>query len=114
MTKRKSLSTKTRVGIFQRHNGICDICHGKITVGDLWDVSHRIPLELGGADDETNWFPAHRKCHKETTYKEDIPKIAKAKRLEAKNTGAFRKRSNWPCGKSSGLKRKLDGTVVKR
>lgn len=115
MTKRKSISTKARVGIFQRHGGVCDICRGKINVGELWEVSHRIPLELGGADDESNWFPAHKTCHRKLTAETDIPQIAKAKRLEAKRIGAFRKAGRpLPGSKASGLKKLMSGEVVRR
>jgi len=87
MTRRR-LSTKARVSIFTRANGICHLCGGKITPGEAWDVSHEIPLALGGADDETNWRPAHRKCHRDHTAQTDIPAIARAKRREAKHIGA--------------------------
>jgi len=112
MTKRRNISTKARVGIFQRHNGVCDICHGKIGVGDAWEVSHRIPLELGGADDEGNWFPAHKSCHRTMTAETDVPQIAKAKRLEAKHIGAFKKSGRpLPGSKASGIRRRMNGQV---
>lgn len=115
MTKRRSISTKARVGIFQRHGGVCDICHGKIAVGELWEVSHRIPLELGGADDESNWFPAHKTCHRKLTAETDIPQIAKAKRLEAKHIGAFRKSGRgFQTNKNAAFKQRMDGSVVRR
>lgn len=82
---RKNLSASVRVAIYKRHNGLCDICGGSID-GKAWDVSHRIPLEMGGADDESNWFPAHRTCHREIT-KADLANIAKAKRREARDIG---------------------------
>lgn len=112
--KRKNISTKARVGVFQRHGGFCDICGGKIEVGVLWEVSHRIPLEMGGADDETNWYPVHKACHRKQTSEQDIPQIARAKRLEAKHIGAFRKPSRWPTAKGGKYKRKMDGTIVLR
>lgn len=87
MTRRR-LSTKARVSIFTRANGICHLCGGKITPGEAWDVSHEIPLALGGADDESNMRPAHRKCHRAWTAEHDQPAIARAKRREAKHIGA--------------------------
>lgn len=88
MTTRRRISTTERVKIFQRHDGTCHLCGGKIGPGEAWDVSHDIPLELGGADDDTNRKPAHRKCHRDHTAKVDAPTIAKAKRREAVNMGA--------------------------
>lgn len=87
MTRRR-LSTKARVSIFTRANGICHLCGGKIMPGEAWDVSHEIPLALGGADDESNMRPAHRKCHRAWTAEHDQPAIARAKRREAKHIGA--------------------------
>jgi HNH endonuclease. len=87
MTRRR-LSRTTRLSIFMAADGICHMCGGRIQAGQAWDVSHVIPLALGGADDETNWRPAHRKCHRDHTAQTDIPAIARAKRREAKHLGA--------------------------
>jgi 5-methylcytosine-specific restriction protein A len=111
---RRSLSTKMRLQIFQSANGVCDICAGKIQVGERWEVSHRTPIELGGADDPSNWFPAHYKCHRVQTAEIDIPAIAKAKRREARNIGAKRSSRPMPGSRASGLRKHFDGTVSKR
>lgn len=108
MIRRRSLTTADRVRIFGAHDGICEFCDGKITVGQAWEISHTIPLEMGGADDDTNMRPAHKKCHREHTAKVDQPAIAKTKRQHAKHIGAMRKRS-W-----SKLRRKMNGEVVPR
>ncbi len=79
MTKRRNISTRERVKIFVREGGVCHICHGAITIGQLWDVSHDIPLELGGDDHGDNLKVAHRNpCHREHTRLVDVPYIAKA------------------------------------
>jgi 5-methylcytosine-specific restriction endonuclease McrA len=109
MIARRRLSTADRVRIFQASAGLCHICGGKIHVGEAWDVSHEIPLELCGADDDTNMRPAHRKCHRIRTSETDIPDIARAKRREAKHLGAKVKRPWHPT-----KKRKLNGEVVDR
>jgi 5-methylcytosine-specific restriction protein A len=90
MTKRRRISAKDRIALFQRECGLCHLCNGHIQAGEAWDISHEIPLELGGADDETNMKPAHRKCHRSHTAMVDAPMIAKAKRTEAKHLGATR------------------------
>lgn len=113
--KRKHLSTKTRVSIFERHGGVCHLCSAKIQPGQEWDVSHEIPLELGGADDESNWLPAHRRCHRDHTALNDIPAIARAKRIYAKHIGAKApSRNPMPGSRASKWKRKMDGSVVLR
>lgn len=104
-----------RAEIFARHNGVCDICGGKIHVGERWENSHRIPLEAGGNDDESNWFPAHYKCHRKQTAEIDIPLVAKLTRIRHKNTGAKApSRNPIPGGRGSEWKRTLDGRVVPR
>lgn len=87
MSKRRSVSTKARVALFAREHGICHMCNGLVHTGEAWDLSHEIPLELGGADDEANWRVAHRKCHRDHTATVDVPNIAKAKRRHARNIG---------------------------
>ena len=90
MTKRRRISTKDRVSLFTREKGICHQCKGPVTSGQGWQVSHIIPLALGGADDPSNWGVIHIKCHKALTATEDVPRIAKAKRQEARHIGAVR------------------------
>ena len=88
MIKRRRLSTRKRVALFNRKSGICHLCGGKVLAGEAWDNSHEIALELGGADDESNWNVAHRKCHRVRTNEVDIPLIAKTKRQHANHIGA--------------------------
>jgi hypothetical protein len=85
-----------------------------IFVGQAWDVSHEIPLELGGADDDANRRAAHRKCHRAHTAAVDLPAIARAKRVQANHHGARVARSPMRGGRHDALKRKMDGTVVFR
>lgn len=113
MTHRKPLSRTDRLRCFTTAEGMCHICGQLIKVGEPWDVSHPIPLEMGGPDDDTNRKPAHRACHREHTSKVDAPMIAKAKRIHAKHIGA-RKPSRFPGSKDSPFKKKVDGTVVPR
>lgn len=113
--KRKRISAKMRVEIFERHAGICHICSMKVVAGQSWHVSHEIPLECGGADDETNWKVAHEGCHRHHTAKIDIPAIARIKRIRQKHLGAaLPSRNPLPGGKSSKWKRTIDGRVVPR
>ncbi len=115
MTKRRHWSGSARLALFLKHAGICHLCGGKIHVGEAWEVSHDIPLELGGADDDTNAKPAHAKCHRRHTSERDIPAIAKAKRRERKHLGIRPRQSRpLPGTKASGLRKRFDGTVERR
>jgi 5-methylcytosine-specific restriction endonuclease McrA len=91
MADRKRRNAKTRLRIFLAHNGTCHVCGGKISVGEAWDLDHVIPLALYGEDEEHNLAPAHRKgCHGGKTAEQDVPAIARAKRLEAAHLGIKR------------------------
>jgi hypothetical protein len=115
MTERKHLSTTARLRIFEAAKGVCHLCGLKITAGQEWDVSHAIPLAIGGPDDETNRLPAHRRCHRQYTAEVDAPRIAKTKRQHAAYIGAKApSRNPLPFGRNSRLKRKLNGTIVER
>ena len=90
MVHRRRISTRDRAALFIRERGVCHMCGGLVHAGEAWDVSHEIPLACGGADDETNWKVAHRKCHREHTAKVDAPLIAKVRRVAQKHLGATR------------------------
>jgi 5-methylcytosine-specific restriction endonuclease McrA len=113
MAKRKTISVKARVTLFQKHDGVCHLCGGKINVGEAWEVEHIIPFAMGGADDESNWSPAHIKCHRAKTT-EDVGNIARAKRREARHIGVKVSKSPLPFGRQSKFKKKMDGSIVPR
>ena len=112
--RRKRLSTTERVALLERENHTCHLCRGEIQPGQAWDVSHEIPLELGGSDDDENRRAARRKCHRAHTAMVDQPRIAKAKRNYAKHHGARVSHQPMRGGRHDFLKRKIDGTVVVR
>ena len=111
--KRQSISPMRRLKLFEDAGGICYLCGLKIQAGQLWDVEHRIPLALGGADNETNMSPAHKSCHAPKTV-EDFGRIAKAKRQKAKHFGMNRPSNPMPGSRASKWRKRMDGTVVLR
>lgn len=87
---RRSFSKKDRARIFASAGGVCHLCEGAITVGEAWEIEHVIAWEFTRDDSDENLRPAHIKCHREKTHKQDRPAIQKAKDREAKHTGAAR------------------------
>ena len=107
---RRTISTRERVAIFQRWNGECHICGGRITVGEGWDVEHLIPLAQGGDDGGDNLQPAHRKCHAAKS-KQDATNTARAKRREAIYLGAKTTARPLPGSRASGIRIRMNGKV---
>jgi len=93
---RRSFSTKDRTRIFSANNGVCHLCKQKIDgVREAWEIEHVIPYALTRDNSDANLRPAHKRCHEAKTRQEDVPAIAKAKRREAKHTGAARPKGQW-------------------
>lgn len=112
---RKRLSTRARRHIGESNGWVCHLCGFVIDpVTERWEVSHPIPIALSGADDDTNRKPAHYRCHRDETAKQDQPRIAKAVRQEARHIGAKRPKHPMAGSRASKFKKKLTGEVVLR
>ena len=117
MTRRRNISASERATIFFSNKGQCHICgYGIDASRERWDADHVIPIELGGDDTKgsDNIKPAHKACHAPKTAT-DVGHIAKGKRMKQRGLGIKRQSRNpMPGSRASGLKKRLDGTVVKR
>lgn len=114
MRKRTEFAAKVKVAAFERAKGKCEECGAHLFPGNI-HYDHRIPDALGGEATVENCQCLCRACHGSKTAKKDVPQISKAKRVAAKHIGAKKSRSRpIPGSKASGLKRKVDGTVVRR
>ncbi len=109
MAARRPLSPMRKLRLFEAAGGICHICGLPIKgVSEPWEVEHRIPIAMGGADDETNMSPAHVACHAVKS-KTDAGNLAKVRRVKAKHLGI--KKRGWPKSK---WRKKVSGEVVLR
>ena len=113
MTKRTTITGKRRAEIFRDAGGMCHLCARKIAEGEAWEVEHPKPLGLGGADDASNWRPAHVDCHAGKT-RSDIRIMRKADRQMKAAAGVKRKRNPMPGSKASKWKRTIDGRTIAR
>ena len=104
---------RVRVRVFLKFAGICCECGTKI--GDKrWICDHRIALINGGENREDNLGPVHEMCNKSKTAS-DVEEKARVYKKTAKAIGVKLRRSRpIPGSRSSGWKKRLDGTVVKR
>ncbi len=88
------------------------MCNRKIAHGEPWEVEHPKAIGLGGADDATNWAPAHVDCHAGKT-RNDIRIMRKADRQMKAHAGV-KKRQPFPGGRGSRWKKTLDGRTIER
>lgn len=110
-TPRRAMSASRRLRIWEAHKGICCLCSAPIDgVREAWIVEHVRALGLGGADDDANCAPAHETCRRQKD-RQDVPAIAKAKRIKAKHIRA-RPRRPWPG--TDKWKRKINGETIPR
>jgi 5-methylcytosine-specific restriction endonuclease McrA len=116
-TKRKNMTPRMRLKVWERHKGVCCLCGIKIDgTRERWIVEHIRALELGGEDVEENMGPAHEGCAIAKTGGKtgDHARAAKAKRAKSKHLGIKKTKNPLPGGKGSKWKKKIDGGVVPR
>lgn len=89
---RQEFSAKVKVAAFDRANGRCERCTAKIGVGNV-EYDHAIPCALGGEPTEANCVVLCKTCHRSKTSKDDVPRIAKAKRQKRKQAGVRKPRT---------------------
>lgn len=84
---RSEFSKKTKAQAYERSGGNCEMCGVKLQIGKF-HYDHEIPDALGGSNDLENCNVACTACHGVKTTMEDVPRIAKMKRLHANHIGA--------------------------
>jgi len=120
--KRKSMTPARKARILQAHDGKCYRCEVAFEAGDKVEYDHKLALGRGGTDDDDNIGPCHVHCHALKTFGgnsklgADLYEIAKSKRIKRKNEAPHKSKHKWASRPLSNpnLKKKLDGTVVRR
>lgn len=98
---RPSMSAARRVRIFETHSGVCYLCSEKIKLTELWDIEHVKAWALSYDDTDENLRPAHKNgCHEAKT-KDDVKRIAKAKRQGLETGQQARRKEHGPRLKSA-------------
>ena len=110
--RRSEFSRKTKAAAFARSGGRCEGCGLKLQVG-RFVYDHVVPDWMGGEATLSNCQVIGKCCDAPKTAK-DQGDIAKIKRVRDKHIGAKTPRAQWPCGRRSKWKKKLNGTVVRR
>lgn len=101
MTRQPSTQAKFRRAVYEankQHDDtgriflVCYLCNGKIDPATTaWEADHVTPHYFGGQIG----MPVCKCCHKQKTATQDVPAIAKSKRVRDKHFGIKRKHG-WP------------------
>ena len=89
---RQEFPTKVKLAAFEACGGRCYHCDIKIRSGNGPHYDHRVPDALGGKPTAENVQVLCKTCHRLKTSSEDVPRIAKAKRVKAGHLNAKDKR----------------------
>ncbi len=90
---RREFPAKIKAAAFERCGGHCEQCTAPIRYGAQYD--HRVPDALGGEPTLTNCRVLCKTCHGLKTTQEDVPRIAKVKRVRGKHINANDKRGGF-------------------
>lgn len=95
---RKPLTKLQRAGLFMSQRGICGCgCGQKLDHAREGTIDEHVQaLGLLGTNDMQNRSLWRAPCSAKKTFAQDIPAIAKAKRIEARETGTRRPRKPIP------------------
>ena len=114
-TPRKAMTAGRKKRCWTLSEGLCAWCRKAVDqTGPDVIYDHRVPLALGGVDEDENIRPLHtRPCNAQKTYF-DIKSIRKAQRI-AKKIAAERTPSRLKSrGFDKSRTRKMNGKVVER
>jgi 5-methylcytosine-specific restriction enzyme A len=121
---RREFSSSTKREALKRSGGLCEAkglgyglqenqrCNSNLGHGVEFD--HRIADSIGGNNDLDNCFCLCKTCHAFKSFKTDIPRAAKTKRMSDKHRGITKSRHPMPCGRGSKFKKTFSGRIVER
>lgn len=101
---RREFPPKVRVAAFERANKRCEKCTAFLVPG-RFTYDHRVADFMGGEPALENCQVICEACDKDKTYRQDIPAIAKTKRVIKRRAGVRKPRTitSW---------RKFSGKIV--
>ena len=108
-----AIPQRVRLRVFERYAGMCQLSGRRIRAGEPWDCDHIKALCNGGEHRESNLWPALRDRHREKT-KSDVAEKSMVYRKRSKHLGLSPAKRPMPGSRASGLKKRMDGRVVRR
>jgi hypothetical protein len=108
-----AIPPRVRVRIFDHYDGRCCCgCNRKIMAGEAWQCDDRIALINGGERRESNLWPLLTEHHKNKT-RVDVAIKSQTYKRRARHLG-IKKRSSFQTNRDGPLKKRMDGSVVRR
>ena len=92
---RREFPRAVKRAAYKRANGHCEKCTAELYTGKF-HYDHDNPNAMTGEPTLENCVVLCLACHKVKTTTVDVPRIAKAKRNEARHIGAERPKKAWP------------------
>ena len=112
---RREFTAKIKIAAYERSKGYCEGCGAPLMIGKF-QYDHDIADGLGGEPTLDNCKCLCSACHGEKTAKNDVPKIAKTKRVRQKHLGIKKPKSGqgFQTNRDGKYKKKISGEVVPR
>lgn len=113
---RSEFPVSVRKAAWARANGVCECGCGRSFTDHPKErphYDHVLPDVLGGVNDLENCECIRVDCHQLKTYGKDMPQIIKARRGQKDRRGLKAAKSKLPGSKGSGLRKKMNGEVVR-
>ncbi len=113
---RHEFSVATKKAAWERAGGICECGCGQPFTDhpkERPEYDHDLPDFLGGTNDLENCRVIRVCCHQVKTHGQDMTRIVKARRGQKDRANLKARKSKIPGSKGTGLRKRIDGTVVK-
>lgn len=108
-----AIPDRVKLRIFVRDGGRCQLCTRKVGPGLPAEYDHTTALINGGEHREANIRLVCAPCHKAKT-RRDVAEKAKTAAVRSKHLGIRKAKRPFPGSRSSGWKKRIDGTVERR
>ncbi|WP_342643486.1 HNH endonuclease [Rhodoligotrophos ferricapiens] len=106
---------RVKLRVFERDNGICQLCSRKIRPGDQWVTDHTLALTNGGANREANLQTICSWCDRNIKTPADVAEKSRIYKRRLNAVGIERKKSRpMPGSRQSPWKAKVGGGWVRR
>jgi len=106
---------RVRLRVLARGRYQCAVCGGYIATGVPWTCDHTVAIVNGGENRESNLRVICNKLCLKPKDRADVAEKSRTYKKRAAHYGIKRRKGRpMPGSRASGLKKKMDGTVIRR